>query len=145
MKGVEVGKGKSKATAIELDDSSTDEEGSPPRQSSAAAELKIEDKVTNNLSSLFGNRAQMEKERLERQKKRRREANLPEESDDDDAQQNQDKFTPKRAMINSVKESQPHNAKTTHQFASVSDAKVSKASLYWRGAIKVRERLIIGR
>jgi hypothetical protein len=149
MKQDEGGKGRSKADAIDLDDSSTEEEDSPPRESKPASQVykKTEQQRPHNeveetvkiasMSSLFGDRAQMERDRLERQQKRRREAQLPAEEDEETktGQQEENRVS-KKAMIDTT--AIPPKVPLSSKYASVSETKGrSSPDIYWTGAIKV--------
>jgi hypothetical protein len=129
MAGKREEKGESKATAIELKDSGSETEDE-------VEEVKEQDDNSNgasttpaskpsNLAALLGDRAQMERERLERQKKRKRELGI---ADDDEDQQEQGtaKKMPSAASIPQVSQNR-----------SAPQQSVSASPLYWDGIIKV--------
>lgn len=142
MNGGEKGKGKSKATAIEVADSDT-EDGSPtvsmPKEVAQVETTSNKGNAVNNdtLAALVGDRAQMEKERLERQRKRQRESGL--EEDEDFIQLS----VHKKAVTASIQEASARfRVSTIHAptstSASTSKAKASGAPFYYSGTIKVR-------
>lgn len=136
--GGERGKGKSKATAIEIVDSDTEGE-SPVAVAPKVAEPRDEkSNVVNTLAALVGDRAQMERERLDRQKKRQREAGT---EDEDGAIQ---PSMHKKVVTASIKETSASAhvfSPTLHSSTSISKAKtkLSETPLYYSGTIKVRE------
>jgi hypothetical protein len=125
--------GRSKASAIELDDSNTEDESPsvmvvpPPKE--ASKEAKTEEQTKSSLSALLGDRAAMERERLERQKKRQRELGIGEEQEEGLTQ-----HIPKKATINSIQESP-----TGRVNATTSTSDIKSTPLYWSGVIKVSD------
>ncbi|PWN32106.1 phospholipase D/nuclease [Meira miltonrushii] len=115
-------KGNDRRTAIVLDDS--DDE--VLMNDGAKKQVEDEVKPVNSMAAI-GDRALMERERLERQRKRRREAGLPEEDDDDTisiagSSSKVQKVTPQRTEVKSGNRS---NGKESQDIP-----------LYWSGTIK---------
>lgn len=131
MNGGEKAKGKSKATAIEVFDSDTEAEsptGIVPGKVVPVEDVKLN--VVNTLAALVGDRGQMERERLERQKKRQREAGV--EEDDDGILPS----VHKKVMIASIPESS-NSIPAIHSNISTSKPKASEAPFYYSGIIQV--------
>ncbi|UZJ56653.1 hypothetical protein CBS101457_005973 [Exobasidium rhododendri] len=102
------------------------------------AQEKAEGRKVNitSLSSILGDRAQMERDRLERQKKRRREANIPAEEDEEE--EKRQRLTLKSTKLSTNPAERIHRTTSLPQKAPEAVPKKRSAfpPLYWSGAIK---------
>lgn len=93
--------------------------------------------LSSTLSGLMGDRAQLEKERLERQRKRRREAGLPE---DDEGEKMSDLTKAKKAKYPTTTQVVTTTAPSTlfpSSFTAPLSGKPGDFQLYWDGGVEV--------